>query len=169
MSAVVGIDPGGNETGIVLCDGSELLRAWIVDRERQSHEAYTADVIGTVREAARIMQEALGTPEWHASTGHGILMAVEGVVEPTGHLGMIRLGGLLRTAMVFGACLGMSWSGGRAVIEPKGNGSHPFDAYPQQLRPTRVGARGKDQLRHCRSAWDVAQIGHKRQQIAHSA
>jgi len=45
----------------------------------------------------------------------------------------------------------------RLVVVPPGrNGSGPMAAYPAKLRPKAGKGRGRDNLRHERSAWDVA-------------
>lgn len=84
----------------------------------------------------------------------GDLVAIEDTVAPSPHMGLTNVSGLMTTERLLGALL---WAFPDAVlVPPAGNGSGPLSAYPEALRPTRGKGAGRDLLRHCRSAWDVA-------------
>jgi hypothetical protein len=140
---VVGIDPGGKHSGIVLRDRDQLLGCstihWGTNGRHDYHEAIVDKISLYAAQAD--------------------LVAVEDIVAPTGfsrgrdgHI--IQPGGLLETAVVVGIVLGR-WPQ-TIVVAPHGNGSGPPAGYPEKLRPTRGQGKGFDALRHVRSAWDVA-------------
>lgn len=140
---ILGVDPGGATTGLVVRRGSELLWHATVEGGWQQ-----------VLEALHGMPPAVSLFD---------VLAVEEVVAPGGFAkgrhAAINLVGLVGTAVVAGAVAGWGWSdGGVRVIwvRPAHNGQGALDAYPEELRPTRGQGRGQDGLRHCRSAWDVA-------------
>lgn len=144
---IVGVDPGGVETGVVARRGNVLHAAVLVRKDRgQEFAAYLAEVLDTVAGTARTTRAAL--------------VAVEDVTAPTGHAAgrpshLIEVAGIIATAKVVGALLTVS---GVMLIDPGGNGSQPLPLYPDALVGPleRVGA-GK--RRHLRSAWDVAGKG----------
>lgn len=138
---VVGVDPGHSETGIVLRLGDELLEHSTVIRDDEPDGRYVDRVNAVVNTRSELHKNCL--------------VAVEGVRAPNPHVGRVtNVTGLLGTAIVLGGVL--AWWPDALVIPPGGNGSGPLAAYPEALRPTRGRGAGKDNLRHERSAWDVA-------------
>lgn len=157
MSLVIGIDPGKDETGIVLVEGSELLRACLVSRKGlpQPDTDYLSDIAITVR-------------EYHTAIhGEVPMIAVEAINPPSPHMGLINPSGALGTAKVFGAILAL-WSDA-VVVEPDGNGSGDPYSYPVPIQPARAGGKGHDANRHLRSAYDVALAGRKLARLQSSA
>lgn len=137
---IIGVDPGGRSTGLVRLDGPDL------------------DVFGTVtRKDAWGVGEYLHAVLTEIDDLHADYIAIETVVAPNPHMGVISVVGVLETAQVFGAVLGR-WPDA-IPIPPGKNGSHPLQTYPEALRPTRGNGKGKDSLRHVRSAYDVAKTG----------
>ncbi|MDA8310697.1 MAG: hypothetical protein M0Z46_08790 [Actinomycetota bacterium] len=142
---ILGIDPGGRETGMVVVelDGSQrraprVARAVLIERGAgETEAAYVGEVVGALRELSDGCR----------------LIAVEGLVVPTPHLRVIALSGLLGAAVVLGAVLATAPSA--TVVPPGGNGSGPLRAYPGELvgPGERAGAGWR---RHLRSAWDIA-------------
>ena len=148
MPIMLGVDPGGQHTGVVLRRGRDVLRAGTCERDLDEK---------VHRYAHRVALEVL---EWHTAGAleHGdrVHLAVEGVVEPSPHMGLTNVRGLLDTAVVFGA-LAATYPG-LIVVRPGGNGSAPLRSYPAVL----VGEnerKGTGKLRHVRSAYDVAGAG----------
>lgn len=139
MTAVVGIDPGAADTGIVVRSGDNPLAAEIVSRVAGSDDSsYIAEVLAAVAEVV---------DRYHA------VVAVEGVVHPNPHVRITNISGLLGTAAVYGAVLAR-WPSA-IVVPPKGNGKAPLSTYPEALRGPRERV-GEGWRRHARSAWDVA-------------
>lgn len=146
MSAMwVGIDPGGSETGIIARHGDRCLYRSVVTRDDLQMGDYIAEVISVVVDALAEVDpvDVLEDP-----------VSVEGLTTPNPHIGMTSVRGLLDTAQVLGAVLA-HWPTA-VVVPPAGNGSAPLAAYPADLRPIRGQGKGRDRLRHCRSAWDIA-------------
>lgn len=160
MTTIVGIDPGANETGIVVRAERELVTAWTVDRGDQEDAGYLIEVLETIELAFDAALQRLGLPRLGPVT-LGIPLAVEGLVGHESAPSMRRKTSvpLIRTAMLIGAVLVVYRQA--LVIPPGGNGSGPLQAYPEAITPDRPNARGFDKLRHCRSAWDVAGAGLK--------
>lgn len=137
---VVGVDPGGQTTGIVRRTGDRLDHYDLVIRGDSPMADYLQRVLIAVARAATDR-----TPK--------PLLAVEDLTHPNPHLGVANVAGLLDTAQVLGAVTAR-WPN-RRLVAPGGHGSHLLAAYPAEL----VGARersGGGRLRHCRSAWDIA-------------
>lgn len=163
---MLGIDPGGQFSGIVLRRGDELVAHKLVRRDKLPVEQ--RGIRGYMRavasEASSVLLDHVGRSDGHGVPG--LVVAVEGVNPPTGKLGMIRLGGLIDTAMLAGYLIATPYRGGFnavlfyevALVPPGQNGSGPLIAYPAALRPTRGQGKGSDLLKHCRSAWDVAGV-----------
>ena len=141
---IVGVDPGGQDTGVVLDIDGHLVRAAVVERRRaEGQGAYLHAVLRCIEEYAAVRPEAV--------------VAVEDLVHPHSHVNgkprVINVDGLTSTAIVLGAILGR-WPDA-LLVPPGDNGSAPLQTYPSEL----VGKRersGAGVLRHCRSAWDVA-------------
>lgn len=143
LPTILGVDPGGASSGLVVRRGSELL--------------WHATVDGGWRQ---VLEALAGMPP---VVGFFDVLAIEEVVAPRGFADgkqkPINLPGLLGTAVVAGAVAGWGYtdSGLRIIwVPPAHNGQGALDSYPDELRPTRGQGRGQDGLRHVRSAWDVA-------------
>lgn len=145
-SVVLAIDPGSRETGIVVRRARDLLaHATVVRRTPPGTYPTSADI-----------DEVLSTVAGLRDDHRPHLFAVEGLVEPNPRMGMTNVKGIIGTALVAGAVLAVFDC---VVVEPDGHGSHPPALYPEPLRPTRGKGAGRDSLRHCRSAWDIAHAG----------
>lgn len=162
---VLGVDPGGRWTGILVRRGVDVLAHVTVTRDTDEDAdagtrgvgvgpAYVADVCIAAAELADV----------HAVD----LVAVESVVAPNPHVNR-RNGkattnptGALGAAMVYGAIL-RDWPAA-VIVAPAGNGSLPLSAYPPELVSDQERRRGLNRigdgkLRHVRSAYDVAGRG----------
>lgn len=149
---VVGVDPGGRESGLVLRQGADVVHHVLLVREGPARSlpgsTYFREVIATALEL-RAEGDELGAG--------ATVVAVEGLSEPNPHMGTIAVMGIMGTAAVFGAVVGVITDA--VVVEPAGHGKAPMPAYPRQLQPTTGHGKGHDNLRHCRSAYDIARAG----------
>lgn len=142
MTGVVGVDPGGRYCGVVTRTGDAAVWAAVITRDGDM-AGYLVEVRAAIRDAVAVVDQAGGTAT----------VAVEGLVKPSPHMGVISLQGLLDTAVVLGAV--MAWYPDAVVVPPGENGAGPLLSYPSRL----VGARervGEGVARHARSAFDVA-------------
>lgn len=137
----IGVDPGGTFSAVVTKERDKVLTACVLKR-----------TTGGSFPDAHYINEVLDEITNHIENADFI--ALEGVVEPEPHMGLINVAGIIGTGIVFGAVLAR-WP--RAVIVPPGgNGSLPDHAYPQEIRKlSRLGGPTK----HARSAYDVARVG----------
>ncbi|WNO28428.1 RuvC-like resolvase [Corynebacterium phage PSonyx] len=158
---VLGVDPGGRDTGIILVDGSRVAGCSV----RSPGELLPVDQ-GYIQAVLAEVGELI------ASTSGDVVVCVEGVTRPSWHVqasasygAAANPTGLIAAAVVLGAVLGAY--PGAVVVPPGGNGSRPLGAYPAGL--VSDGERRKSgwelrvgggKLRHQRSAWDVAFKGH---------
>lgn len=146
---VVGVDPGGRETGLVLCAGRVVLEREVVthhgDKGTLPDTAYLNRVLDRVHHYRKI------------AGADDPLVAVEGLVKPTAQMGLTAVIPLIGTGMVLGAVLAVYPAA--VVVRPGGHGSAFITAYPEELRPTRGQGKGTDRLRHTRSAYDIAHAG----------
>lgn len=149
---ILGCDPGSRFCGLALVRGDELVAWDLVERtEGQS----IAGWIGECYSGALML-----CCDYHEV--RPVTVAVEDVNSPklyiNGKRQMISPESLIGTAAVMGGLV--SWAATEGfpclLVAPGGNGSGPFSAYPDELRPTRGKGRGFDKMNHCRSAWDVA-------------
>lgn len=150
---IVGVDPGGQSTGIVARYGDTLVCQSLVREAACANGlTYRQAVMDEVEEAVIRARDACGFVE--------PIVALERINPPNPHMGMISVKGSLDTAAVIG------WVQERAaargwrlvMVPPGGHGSHLLAAYPRRL----VGPRektGTGKLRHVRSAWDIAHLG----------
>lgn len=132
---LVGVDPGGQTTGIVLRDRDRLLHWCLVTRDGDLHD-YLDEIVEAVDDLAR------------PASG----VAVEDLSDPTPQMGTISIRGLIDTAAVIGALM-LPFD--PLLVPPGGHGAAPLQVYPKGL----VGVRelkGTGRLRHGRAAWDVA-------------
>ena len=142
---VLGCDPGGSATGLVLVQGDRLLDHRVV---RQPGSSLRADYVQDVLAAAERMVERV----------YCSLVAIELVTAPVPHMGTIAVGGLLGAAAIAGALIAFAGDRDVILVPPQSYGSAPLAAYPPKL----IGPRersGSGVLRHARSAWDVAHAG----------
>lgn len=160
---VLGVDPGGRDTGIILVDGVRVGGRSV----RSAGELLPVDQ-GYVQS---VLSEIDGLIAG-SSDSRGVVVCVEGVTRPSWHVqasasrgAAANPTGLIAAAVVLGAVLGRF--PGAVVVPPGGNGSRPLGAYPLGL--VSEGERrkkgwelrvGGGKLRHQRSAWDVAFKGY---------
>jgi hypothetical protein len=153
IPAVIGIDPGGAATGIaVITSGDELAWSTTVRRERYARISAEEPISHYAR---KVTQAIIREAPVDAAT----LWAIEEVHAPNPHLGLTNPQGAIDTAVVFGALIAHTLPGLLAIVETGRHGRAPMTAYPPSLRPTRGQGKGKDNLRHCRSAYDIAIVG----------
>ena len=145
---VIGVDPGHRETGLVLCVGAELVDHEVIVRKGDGMpgDEYLDRVVDAI---AELRQRALAV-----TVQRGPLVGLEGVQAPNPHAGMTNPTGIIGTAVVFG----WVWRAfpDAIIVRPQSAGKGPLGAYPDELQPTRGDGRGRDKLRHCRSAYDIA-------------
>lgn len=149
---VVGVDPGGRQTGIVVRYGDTCLAADLLTRdgpETFPKADYLAEVIDAIGGLVVYASQEAPDAGWPR-------VAVEGVVHPSGHVRMINAAGLLGTACVLGAVL--AHYPAALVVPPASHGAGPRSAYPAALWPP-TEKRGTGRRRHLRSAWDIAEAG----------
>lgn len=158
MSTVVGIDPGGSWTGVVVRHGRTLLHHDLLQRaDTENMDQWLDRIQLTIHRALDAHPDAS--------------VAVEGVVKPNPHLGLTNPWPIMETAQVLG-CIRTHWD--VAVIRPNRHGTPPkalldikgkrgldeCRAYLELNYPLELigkAKRGKDDdLQHCRAAWDVA-------------
>lgn len=173
----IGIDPGGRWAGLAAVRGRTFLAGAVVTRHRDNrtddHEAgleeWRAQVAQGIAAFTAGVLLADGQPvgadlEAAMLEGYlpaGVTLAAESVRKPNPHRrrddgnSLTNVDGILATAAIVGALL-ERWP--ITLVSPGGHGSHPADAYPEAIRP--VSAARKDQLRHTRSAFDVAVASH---------
>lgn len=156
---VLGVDPGARSTGLCLIHGRDIL----------AHETITHDTPNLLPVPRTYLRDVVERINWIRRLNPGLdpSLAVEDVVRPNWHMNgraAADPSALLATAAVLGAVLAID-SRGRTVLQvrPSGNGSRPLGAYPDEL--VSAGERrkagwqmriGSGQLRHARSAYDVA-------------
>lgn len=159
MSITIGVDPGGRTTAIVAVDTttSEPVALILVKN--------TGDLLPLPADYLR----AVAADVNRMASEHGAeLVRVEGVTRPSWHVGGKAKGaatnptGLLGAAQVLGAVVAAT-TAPVEVIPPGRNGSLPNARYPVALvgegerrRPGWETRTGTGQLRHARSAYDVA-------------
>ena len=168
----VGVDPGHKDTGIVLRHGPNLISHHIVSRT-SSEDLYPGRGVGVgplylqavIEQVDRFM--AIGRASELTGAG-GVRVAVEGLGRPSSHIGgkpmMLDPATLIGAGMVLGAVLS-EWPD--AVVVPPGkHGGNLLLTYPAALvtpGEKRLGlnrpAGDSADIRHCRSAWDIAGAG----------
>lgn len=156
---VLGVDPGGKSTGLAVRHGAELLEHATVTRAADEDTVRgigvgPAYLTAVLRRVAELLE------------AHGCrLIAVEGVTKPNPHVtrrngkSLTDPTGILGAAMVLGAVIGAHPEA--VIVPPGGNGSRVLALYPLELVGSREAAAGRNrigmgQLRHARSAFDVA-------------
>lgn len=148
---VIGVDPGGSTTGLVVRKGRDCIDHQLVERGD--------DFGGYLREVL----SAIDAFDWEFGCD---LICVEGLNPPNPHLGMTNVGWLMDTAQVLGA-VRARWPD-CVVVPPARHGKTPdlpqphldaymADRYPANLIGSRErGGKYGGKLRHARSAFDVA-------------
>lgn len=166
---VLGVDPGGRETGFVVRRADELVAHVTVvrvgddDADGIADPDYVVDVGDAVH--------------WLCAAHCPDVVAVEDLVHPTPHMGIASVVGVLGAATALGSALLMATSAVGmpevVTVRPGGHGrAGQAAAYPRGLhdphgcnagtrdRPCSkacVSDRGK--RRHERAAWDIAHAG----------
>ncbi len=159
---VLGIDPGGKWTGLVVRDGDTLLAAGTVQRD--AHDT-ARDLAGA---GPAYLDEVLTVARRYATAAD--LVAIEGVHKPNPHVrggrtrasNVIDPGPIIATAVLVGHLRAAFPDA--TIVPPGRNGSGLLLTYPPALVSDperrhglhRTGDQGK--LRHVRSAWDVAGV-----------
>ena len=145
---VLGIDPGGASTGLAIVDTRGNGVGWHALVERDRTEPLTAYLEAIADEVASASDTALD------------LVALEDLTDPSPHLGLANVRGLIDTATVTGWILGVLRYSSVPVtmVAPGEHGSAPIGAYPEAIRSPRERV-GAGRLRHVRSAYDVAIAG----------
>lgn len=152
MIPAIGVDPGGSETGIVARAGDTLLAHWLI--RKASSSDYRREMLGALDAAVQ-----------HVTRRTDVLppvLGIESVQAPNPHATKgkpINVTGLLRTGEVIGwlqqAHATRYLRLQLIMVKPGQHGGAPLYAYPGEL----IGPRernGAGQLRHVRSAWDIA-------------
>lgn len=153
-AVVIGIDPGGRWTGLVVRQGSRLVDFDVLESTHAPRElptmAYVYDVIAWVANRSAEVLAALGVPAQIAAEGMKVPEFRRGA--PTGERNRVRPEAVMGLVMVYtGVRVAFPDS---VEVAPGGHGEGPLSAYPAEL----VGRerKGTGILRHARSAWDVA-------------
>lgn len=147
MTVVLGIDPGGVWTGMT----ARTVDGYV------AHKLYCRRRHEPIDHYARRVSEHLVT-DWLLADDPELIpdiAGIEGLNTPNPHVRVVALQGILDTAVVFGILLGQLQPTWAHVIPPGNHGAAFLRAYPPEL----VGAKekkGSGELRHCRSAWDIA-------------
>jgi len=149
---IVGVDPGGQDTGIVVRCGDTLLDASLL--RRGTDDTLGAWVRGCVNTVERLVKSTQAS-----------LVAVESIVQPSWHVRerVISIDGLLWAQAVVGGLL-VAFPDA-ILVPPNGHGAAPLRTYPSVI----VGAnerRGCGKARHLRSAWDIAASGERMVELA---
>lgn len=162
---VIGIDPGARDTGIavVAFDGNTpaLVSHCTVSRDIYAEGVYLP-----------VAQDYLERIYAAIAAESADIIGVEGVVPPNLHMGRaaFKTSPILATAIVSGYCQSFGKHGRIIVVPPDGNGAGPLGAYPTTLVSPRERTHirwrtntgdNNGQLRHERSAYDVARIAHR--------
>lgn len=145
---VVGVDPGGRYTGLVVREHERLLHAEVITRHAD-HDIADHD---TILHWIELVTDRIG-----AALQPGFVLAVEGVRKPNPHVrrgdgnSLTNPDGIIATAAVLGGIL-ILWPAA-VIAAPGGNGLGHLSGYPEGIRSgTRLGGP----TAHARSAWDVA-------------
>ncbi len=173
----VGIDPGANDTGIVVRRGDDLLGYTIV--KRTTDEALLPGARGVpvgpryAQEIASAVRAAILLGRQAAAGGAPLRAAVESIEAPTSHIrGKVRLA---RPVDLIGAGKTLGYVELVVAEHPlcelvrvpaDKHGRNWLAAYPPELVTDRERAGGLNRpalhnadVNHCRSAWDIAGAG----------
>lgn len=144
---VVGVDPGGRHTGVVVRHGS-MLRYWALLKRDTPIDWYLGEIVDTITKARDLARQIA----IQHNGFHRVPIAVEDLDDPTPQMGLTTVRGLIDTAQVLGAIAG-TWPITR--IPPAGHGAAPLRSYPDDLVDDSE-RKGRGRLRHVRAAWDIA-------------
>ncbi len=152
---VVAADPGARHTGLCVRRGDELVEHLLL--VRHPDDDLCAWVNLNTRAVMDLWRRQLPTwMVWHDGRFRPVpaLVACEDLNEPSPHMGLTNVRGLVDTACVVGAL--MHTFGSRLVLVPPGkHGQGPRQAYPDALWGARE-KKGTGVLSHARAAWDQA-------------
>jgi hypothetical protein len=147
-SAVLGVDPGGRDTGLVVRAGRTLLAHAVITRRGGKALDVDPAYLHAVNEA---IENCL------LSDLPIVAIAVEGLRAPNPHVRVTDPSGVMATAVTLGAVMSQrNWNVPVLLVPPGGNGSQYAASYPV---PIRAPGKGFDRNRHARSAWDIAGAG----------
>lgn len=152
MTPVLAVDPGGRESGVVLRHG-EALAGYAVVVRHDTLKIPDGDYVTKVLDVCSDLATddsivAVESVRFWPQEGNHVCPACRKRHDPRAR----NLQGLLGTAVVLGAVLAR-WPDAVVVAPGKRMGSLHDIAYPEPIRAT---GKGKDLLRHCRSAWDLS-------------
>jgi hypothetical protein len=165
----VGVDPGARWTGIVTRGPADaLVHQAVVDR-LEVDPGSTRVTFTYLEAVARAVLDA------RSAGGEGTPVAVEDVVSPIGYE-FVRPSDLVGLGVVVGCLIG--YFPDAVLVRPGKHGARPLSTYPVEL--TTPGERAhatrrrtwsrpaprNSEIRHARSAWDVAGAGPVNQKIA---
>ena len=184
--AWVGIDPGYNDTGIVIRRGTVLVYHAIVHRD---HDEATVDAKRGIQVGPRYGM-ALAVAVWdvvemvcRTDGPEPVRVAVEDLTAPCGHV-KARSGDprLVQPRHLAGAAKALAYvelavsqlvHAHLVRVPPAKHGQHLLSAYPNALvtaaerqHGTARTARHNAALNHCRAAWDIAGGGPTADRIA---
>lgn len=149
MKPVLGIDPGGRFTGLVVRRRDDLL-AWRLEVRPGNARMVDGRYI---RQVLAGCSTALTEAGLEPRDRDGYVVGVEGLAYWPERDGSRRdQRGLYGTAMVLGAILAR-WPDATVVDSGRGVANLHPQAYPEPIRPPVNGA-GKDKRNHVRAAWD---------------
>lgn len=154
MSIILGIDPGGAATGMVLREHAGVHAYAVIERKKLPE----LDYLRSVAEAIVPL------------TGHIDHVAIEGLVAPSPYINgkkqLIRPEHVMNVSVTYGWILSVLVNVldlEPIIVPPNGHGSRHealgLDVrrlYPAELIGSREGPAGTGILRHARSAWDIA-------------
>ena len=103
---VIGIDPGGQHTGLVVLAGSEVITWSLYSRSGRSLNQYITDTVDAVADIAAELAPSL--------------IGIEDTNRPNPHLGMTNPQGLLDTNRMIGALIWGLTSGNRGMLSGSG-------------------------------------------------
>jgi hypothetical protein len=152
---ICAIDPGSRYTAIVVRDtrgatlDDELIGWLVIDRK----DLVTQDLSSWITEVGQYVKYLINK--------HGpVRRVIEAVSAPNPHLGITNPAGIIETAAVLGAIVGMY---GAAIIPAGGYGAPVASrailcaAYPSALvGPRETTGSGKGLRQHARAAFDLA-------------
>ena len=154
MAIVLGIDPGGAATGMVLRERDTVHAHAVIERRKLTELAYLRAVADAIAPLAGQIDH----------------VAVEGLVAPSTHIGgkkqLIKPEHVMNVSVAYGYVLSLLvhvLDLEPIIVRPDGHGSRhealSLDVrrlYPAELIGPREGPAGTGILRHARSAWDIA-------------
>lgn len=154
MAVILGIDPGGAATGMVLRERDKVRAYAVIERRKVTELAYLRSVADAIEPLAGQIDH----------------VAVEGLVAPSPYIGgkkqLIRPEHVMNVSVAYGWVLSVLVNVldlEPIIVRPDGHGSRhealSLDVrrlYPADLIGPREGPAGTGILRHARSAWDIA-------------